>query len=68
MSGTQCHSPESVPRKTQNVHHMQHLMCGLQTNFRFMLIKCGKWVFLTIRVAIMAIDCPWICDVLQYCL
>ena len=43
-------------------------MCGAQTNSKFVLINCGKWVFLTKRVASMAIDCPWIFDVLQYCL
>ena len=32
------------------------LMCGVQTNFKFVLINCGKWVFLKIRAASMAID------------
>ena len=44
----------------------KYLMCGVQTNFKFVLINCGK--ILTIRVASMAIDFPWIFDVLQYCL
>ena len=43
-------------------------MYGVQIDFKFVLINSGKWVFLTIRVASMAIYFPWIIDVLQYCL
>ena len=52
------HGPECVRHKTQNVHHIhvQNLMCGVQTNFQFLLVNCGKWVFLTIRVSSMALD------------
>ena len=60
MSGTQCHAWSwKMPVTKLKVYTIcKNLMCGVQTNF--VLINCGKWLFLTIRIASMAIDCPWI--------
>ena len=34
----------------------ENLMCGAQTNFQFVLTNCGKWIFLSIRIASMSLD------------